>query len=145
MATYEQNMYNYLKRSGLGAKFDHAGVYCIRIDGRIVYIGKSQNMLLRMAQHKIAIQQKKECKYRILAEAQRTGHRVRFDVLYDASSFGQDAIKEEIGRMEGEFIRRYRPLLNTQIPHADDWHRFDVVQLDEGKLLQWVYSLPIDA
>ena len=37
--------------------------------------------------------------------------------------------------MEGEFIRRYRPLLNTQIPHADDWHRFDVIQLDEGKLL----------
>ena len=49
MATYEQNMYNYLKRSGLGAKFDHAGVYCIRIDNRIVYIGKSSNMLRRMA------------------------------------------------------------------------------------------------
>ena len=44
--------------------------------------------------------------------------------------------------MEGEFIRRYRPLLNTQIPHADDWHRFDVVQLDEGKLLAVASAVP---
>ena len=49
MATYEENLYNYLKRKGLGEKFDHAGIYCIRVGGKIVYIGKSYNMLQRMA------------------------------------------------------------------------------------------------
>ena len=49
ISKHELNMYNYLVKHGLAQKFDHAGIYCIRIDNRIVYIGKSQNMLLRMA------------------------------------------------------------------------------------------------
>ena len=49
MGNYEENMYNYLKRKGLENKFDHAGIYCIKVDGRIVYVGKSYNMLRRMA------------------------------------------------------------------------------------------------
>ena len=135
MATYEDNMYNYLKRQGLEKQFDHAGIYCIKVDGRIVYIGKSYNMLRRMAQHKVAMKRQDELKYRILAEVQRKGCKVRFDVLYDASSFGYDNIQEEIGRMESEFIRRHRPMLNTQIPHADNWRKFDIVELDATKIL----------
>ena len=49
MATYEQNTYEWMKRQGLGDKFGHAGIYCIRIDEKIVYIGKSMDMLRRMA------------------------------------------------------------------------------------------------
>ena len=49
MATYEQNTYEWMKRQGLEDKFGHAGIYCIRIDERIVYIGKSMDMLRRMA------------------------------------------------------------------------------------------------
>ena len=29
--------------------------------------------------------------------------------------------------MEGEYIRKYRPILNTQIPKADNWRSYDVV------------------
>ena len=32
MATYEDNAYNWLKRKGLAAKYEHAGIYCIKID-----------------------------------------------------------------------------------------------------------------
>lgn len=49
--TFEQRMYNSLKRKGLAPKFEHAGIYAIQLDGEIVYIGKSVNMLQRMAQH----------------------------------------------------------------------------------------------
>jgi len=49
MNWYEKRIYNSLKRQGLSAKFEHAGVYCILLDGKLVYIGKSVNMLTRMA------------------------------------------------------------------------------------------------
>ena len=49
MPTYEDNIYQSLKRKGLAQKFEHAGVYGITIDNRLVYIGKSVNMLRRMA------------------------------------------------------------------------------------------------
>lgn len=32
-----------LRRKGYGPKYDHAGIYCILLDERIVYIGKSVN------------------------------------------------------------------------------------------------------
>ena len=49
MATYEQNTYEWMKRQGYEDKFGHAGIYCIRIAERIVDIGKSKDMLRRMA------------------------------------------------------------------------------------------------
>ena len=49
MATYADNAYEWLKRKGLADKYEHAGIYCIKIDDDIVYIGKSTNMLRRIA------------------------------------------------------------------------------------------------
>ena len=49
MGNYAENFYNYLKRKGYDAKYEHAGIYCIKIDDKIVYIGKSSNMLRRVA------------------------------------------------------------------------------------------------
>lgn len=49
MATYEENAYNWMKRKGLAAKYERAGIYCIKIGGQILYIGKSMNMLRRIA------------------------------------------------------------------------------------------------
>lgn len=42
-------MYKSLKRKGLAAKFERAGIYALLLDGKIAYIGKSGNMLMRMA------------------------------------------------------------------------------------------------
>ena len=136
MPSYVENMVGYLKRRGYTAKYNHAGIYCIKLDNQIVYIGKSTNMLYRVAEHYVGIQMGSEVKYRILAEAVRKNHSITFDVLYDASSFGREQIQEEIGNMEGEYIRKYRPVLNTQIPKADNWRSYDVVQVDVRKVLK---------
>ena len=49
MGNYAENSYHYLKRKGFADKYEHAGIYCIKIDDKIVYIGKSSNMLRRVA------------------------------------------------------------------------------------------------
>ena len=138
MARYEENAYNWLKRNGLADKYEHAGIYCIKIDETVVYIGKSYNMLKRVAQHYDAIQKPTEKKYRILAEAHRKRHAINFDVLYHAKAQDYTSIMAEIGEKEGEYIRQYKPVLNTQIPKEDDWHKFDVNTLDAREILKSV-------
>ena len=88
MASYVDNMYQWLKRRGYSAKYEHAGIYCIKIDNTIVYIGKSTNMLRRIAEHYVAIKTNRDnrSKYYVLAEAKRKGHAINFDVLYDADA-----------------------------------------------------------
>ena len=135
MANYAENMYNWLKRRGLAAKYEFAGIYCIKVDETIVYIGKSGNMLRRIAQHYAGIQRQTEKKYAVLAEARRRGHNINFDVLYYAKSTRYADKLAEIGEKEGEFIRKYQPILNTQIPKEDDWHKFDNRKIDVKSIL----------
>lgn len=122
---YVDNIYHWLQRQGYAPRFAHPGIYRITIGDRIVYIGKSKNMLYRLAEHFVGMKIPKEHKYRILAEAKHRGYRVNFDVLCYARSVLPAEIEEEIGKAEGEFIRRYRPPLNTQIPKESDWRKFD--------------------
>lgn len=136
MATYADNVYNWLKRKGLAKKYEHPGIYCIKIDDTVVYIGKSRNMLKRIANHYVNIKTETEKKYRIMAEAQRKGHTISFDVLYYATARTPSAIKEEIGKKEGEYIRQYLPPLNTQIPKAEDWQKWDVNKVDAQEVLK---------
>ena len=136
MANYEENAYNWLKRKGLAEKYEHAGIYCIKIDGEIVYIGKSENMLRRIAQHYVGIKTGSEKKYRILEEARRKGHGITFDVLYYAKSRRYADKLAEIGEKEGEYIRRHRPVLNTQIPKEEDWHKWDTNEVNSRDILR---------
>ena len=128
--TYEDRTYKWLKRKGLADKYEHAGIYCIKIDDQIVYIGKSRNMLRRITEHYVGIKRESEKKYRIIAEAQRKGHVIAFDVLYYSKGGTEFQIHEDIGRKEGELIRQHLPPLNTQIPHEDDWHKHDVRKMN---------------
>lgn len=48
----------------------------------------------------------------------------------------KEDIIEEIGQKEGELIRQYRPLLNTQIPKAEDWRKWDVKKIDAEEVLR---------
>ena len=134
--SYVDNVYAMLQRRGLSPKYEHPGIYCIKLDDQIVYIGKSENMLRRIAGHYVGIKKGTTKKYRILAEVQRNGYPVDFDVLYDAKRKRIAAIKEEIGRKEGELIRKYRPVLNTQIPKAEDWRKWDVNTVDAREVLK---------
>ena len=133
---YVENVAAMLRRRGLADKYEHPGIYCIKLNGQIVYIGKSRNMIVRIAEHYVGIQQSSKCKYRILAEVQRKGYSVDFDVLYYAKNERYQDIVEEIGQKEGEFIREYRPVLNTQIPKEDNWRKWEVNPIDAPEVLK---------
>ena len=123
---YADHMYARLKRQGLAPKYEHPGIYSIRVGDQLVYIGKSCNMLRRIAQHYVGIRTRSEHKYRLMAKAQRQGYSISFDVLYDAKAKTVQSAWEEIGSKEGEYIRAYRPILNYQIPNSKNWHRYTV-------------------
>ena len=124
--SYSNNMYKWLRRQPNAEKFDRPGIYCISIEGQIVYIGKSNNMLVRKAEHFVGMNTQSEHKYEILNEARRHGLSVEFDVLYYAQARRGAALTEELGRKEGEYIRLYRPVLNTQIPKEGNWRKFNI-------------------
>ena len=129
--SYVQNVCKMFRRNGLSEKYEYPGIYCIKLNDRIVYIGKSQNMIERVAAHYVGIKTGSECKYRIIQEvSQKLACCIGFDVLYYAKETNQDALIEELGQKEGELIRQYRPLLNTQIPKADNWRKWDVKKID---------------
>ena len=124
------------RRNGLSTKYEYPGIYCIKLDGRIVYIGKSENMLERIAAHYVGIKTGSELKYQIIKEVrQRLGCTIQFDVLYYAEAEEREDIVEEIGKKEGELIRQFRPLLNTQIPKEDNWRKWDVEKIDAEEVL----------
>lgn len=109
-------------------KYDTAGIYAVYIEDKLVYIGKSRNMLCRLAQHIFYtqnLQWTKSHKYKVFNLAQVMGYNVRFDVLYYSSTLGEES-DDEIGYKEGEYIRQYLPPLNYQIPCADDYHHFTI-------------------
>ena len=138
MGNYVENTVAWMERKGLADKYRHAGIYCIKIDADIVYIGKSANMLRRVAEHYVGIKTGSEKKYRIIAEAQRKGHPITFGVLYYAKSKGIINQLAEIGEKEGEFIRRHKPILNTQIPKAEDWKKYDNNEVNAREVLQQI-------
>ena len=135
MATYVENVCAMLRRRGLAPKYEHPGIYCIKVEGQILYIGKSENMLQRVAEHYVGIRIGSEKKYRLLSEIQRNGHPIEFDVLYYAQKKRASEIREEMGRKEGEYIRQFRPVLNTQIPKEEDWRKWDTNTVDAAEVI----------
>ena len=133
---YVKNMCQWLKDHGYAPKYDHAGIYCIKLNNQLVYIGKSHNMLQRVAQHYVGIQDGTEAKYRILNNVPIPHRAIQFDVLYDAKEQQYDAITEEIGQKEGEYIRKYLPPLNTQIPKEEDWRKFEGRKINEQEIIK---------
>ena len=140
MATYEDNVYNLLKRKGLAQKYERAGIYCIKQNGKIIYIGKSVNMLRRIAQHYVGVKTGSERKYRILAEVRDKGYRISFEVLYYATRTNPEEIREEIGQKESEYINQYLPILNTQIPDEGDYHKFTNVYHNAREIVEFIIS-----
>lgn len=116
---YFKQCLNQINQSQPG-KYDGPGVYCIKINEKIVYIGKSQQMDVRLANHICNIQKKstewKAHKYDVLREALSSNLTIGFDVLYKGQDFNFQ---------EGVFIRQYLPSLNYQIPKEENWRKFN--------------------
>ena len=140
MNTYTQNTYNYLKRKGLAQKYEHSGIYCIKINNKIVYIGKSMNMLRRISQHYVGIKIKSNKKYKILAQLLQNGYNINFDVLYYSKEESYNIKFEEISNKESEYIRQYNPLLNTQIPKLEDFRKYEYKEVNSEKVYQEIVS-----
>lgn len=103
-------------------RFDNkAGIYSIKLMGQIVYIGKSINMVNRVAQHIREYQiNSNSNKYKILHQAYERDLPIEFDVLY----YSTKHTEEDIGEVEGILIRHYKPILNYQIPKEEDWRHY---------------------
>lgn len=121
-------------------KYDCAGVYSISIQGKLAYIGKSRNMLCRLAQHIFYSNNPfftKSHKYKIFYLAQFMGYDISFDVIYSTSGTEQQQIDDDIGQKEAEMINNYLPPLNYQIPNLDDYRHFTVNRRAKGiKLME---------
>ena len=101
--------------AGQKIKYNRQGIYGIYAAGQLVYVGKSTDMLHRVASHILAIdgigKDAVSNKYKLLAKAKESGLRVSFDVLEYI-----DGTKEDLDRAEAKWIRQELPILNTQIP-----------------------------
>lgn len=134
---YADNIYNKYLQQSWTKKFQCAGIYSISVNNKIVYIGKSNNILYRMAEHWASMLNPTENKYKVLAEAKRRNYNIRFDVLYSAKAQSRADIEEEIGEREGYYIRLFMPVLNYQIPTEENWRKFTtnkgalIVSLDQ--------------
>lgn len=113
----------------ISRKYSYPGIYSVSIGGKLVYIGKSRDMLCRLAQHIFYtnnLSYTKTHKYKIFALAQLMGYEMKFDVMYVATGKSEKEIDDEIGRKEAELINKYLPPLNYQIPKMLNYHSFTV-------------------
>ncbi len=92
-------------------------------------------MLKRIANHYVGIKTKSLKKYQILSKLQGKGYSIDFDVLYYATATEYSALLDEIGKKEAEYINQYKPVLNTQYPRLDNWHKYKVCTIDENAIL----------
>ena len=80
-------------------KYNHPGIYSVSIGDKLAYIGKSRDMICRLAQHIFYtnnLQETKTHKYKIFALARLMGYDVRFDVMYVASGKSEAEIDDEL-------------------------------------------------
>lgn len=61
---------------------------------------------------------------------------MEFGVLYYSKEKRYQDIIEEIGQKEGELIRQYRPILNTQIPKEENWRQWELNKVDAREVLR---------
>lgn len=103
-------------------KYNHSGIYCIKINGEIVYIGKSTNMLKRVANHIYHIcnplsPEGKGKKYIELRRVRRLGYDIEFDVI-EYTGDTDNIHDKELEKKESYYINKYLPSLNTIIPRS---------------------------
>lgn len=128
-----------LKDDYMVQKYNRAGIYTIKVNDKLVYVGKSQDMLFRIAQHMGSIfYDMKAHKYKVLYDAYRREDCViSFDVIYKSKYKDKERIFADIGEKEAYYINKYLPPLNYQIPNLDDYKHFkvnkkaQVITLDE--------------
>jgi hypothetical protein len=109
-----------------------AGIYAIKVDNKILYIGQSKWVSQRVLSHiaqihsvikGILFDEKIEIKYKILAYAILTGHKLEFVTLYECDKYENhlytmdtETLNEALNKNEMLFIEKYQSPLNTYRP-----------------------------
>jgi hypothetical protein len=89
------------------------GIYGMWINEKLVYIGKSKNVLTRWTYHKLHTlydygqHDYKEDKYRIMREAKEKGYKISFDILEECKPGCLDLL-------EHRWIEACKPALNME-------------------------------
>lgn len=96
------------------AKWKHSGIYAMVVDNKVIYVGKSKDMSVRIMQHIWHPDDTK--KYWIIDELIAAGYRIEFvPVEYCEVA----ALTER----ESYWINYYLPPLNYQIPKHQDFKK----------------------
>lgn len=103
-----------------GDKYQSPGIYSISVNNHLVYIGKSKNMVNRIANHMYHIDHKdtqdsKAKKYRFLRAIKE-----EYPISFDVVEYGEEG--DDIGNKEALWINKLEPILNLQIPKLDNYH-----------------------
>lgn len=94
-------------------KYAGAGIYSIGIKDKIVYVGKSKDMLNRICNHIQHIKDETEGhKYKLLHGIQNRGYTIEFNVL-------EHCEVDNLDEKEIYWINEIKPYLNSQFPYFD--------------------------
>lgn len=112
-------------------KYDCAGIYSISVGNKLLYIGKSLDVKTRIAFHIMnttdsSSKEYNAYKYKIIREAINKNLKINFNLLYKSTETDKNKIIDDIGIKEGEYIRKYLPPLNYQIPKKENYKRYTV-------------------
>ena len=114
---YKEILQRYVKTKYIKPYLDKSGIYCIKIDGVIIYIGKADNLLKRILSHQVNTELGlPEHKYDVFRGIIQKGYTLCFEVLEYVPN------KKNLLIVEGKWIRKYMPIMNYQIPKEDGIH-----------------------
>lgn len=102
-----------------GDKYNKSGCYIITCLNKILYVGSSKNILNRLANHLVHIEDEnnKSNKYVQMRRVVELGFPLKFDILCECP-------EEEIKFREAEYIAQLKPYLNTQLPYRADPRKY---------------------
>lgn len=115
-----------MKNDGHYEKLKCSGIYYIQVKDKILYIGKSRDMFTRAANHMSntydeTMSEANSKKYELLRGLDEAGYDIGIGVMCKCKCNDY-----ELGNKEGEYIRKYMPILNYQIPKEEDYSKYTV-------------------
>ena len=96
---------------------DKSGIYCVKLQGQIIYIGLARNLFYRILAHQVNTElDLPEHKYDVFRGIIQQGYTLSFEVLEYVPNI------KDLKVVEGKWIRKYIPIMNYQIPKEDGIH-----------------------
>lgn len=89
------------------AKGAMSGIYALCIDGRVVYVGKSRDLVNRAKEHQTHILHSNDAWYPLAREFHERGHVFTMKVLATPEY-------KDLGNTEIEYIQKLKPIFNQQ-------------------------------